>query len=186
LFGSILSDIGDNQSIENELSTYSYRLKRMKYFLETANRNSLILIDEFGTGSDPDLGGALAEAIFEALYAKKTFGIITTHYSNIKLKADILRNAVNGSMLFDTDTLEPKYQFVLGQPGSSFTFEVATTNGIPNEIIEAAKGKISEEKLQMDKLLSELQKEKNYLERLNKEHIEAQELAQDARNHFEE
>ena len=186
VFGTILSDIGDNQSIANELSTYSYRLKRMKFFLESIHRNSLILIDEFGTGSDPDLGGALAEAIFEAVYSKKTFGILTTHYANIKLKADQLKNAVNGSMLFDTETLEPKYKFVIGQPGSSFTFEVATINGIPNEIIQAAKEKISDDKLKMDKLLSELQKEKNYLARLNKEHIEAQQHAQEARNHFEE
>jgi DNA mismatch repair protein MutS2 len=186
VFQRILSDIGDNQSIANELSTYSYRLKRMKHFLDQVNRNSLILIDEFGTGSDPDLGGALAEAIFEALYNKKTFGILTTHYANIKLKADQLKNAVNGSMLFDTETLEPKYKFVIGQPGSSFTFEVATINGIPEEIIAAAKDKISEDKLKMDRLLSELQKEKNYLSRLNAEHIEAQELAQQARNHFNE
>ncbi len=185
IFGTILSDIGDNQSIANELSTYSYRLKRMKFFLEHVNRNALILIDEFGTGSDPDLGGALAEAIFEALYSKKTFGILTTHYANIKLKADQLKNAVNGSMLFDTETLEPKYKFVMGQPGSSFTFEVATINGIPEEIIQSAKEKISSDKLRMDKLLSELQKEKNYLTKLNKEHIEAQKIAQDAKNHFE-
>jgi DNA mismatch repair protein MutS2 len=185
-FGTILSDIGDNQSIANELSTYSYRLKRMKVFLEKANRNTLFLIDEFGTGSDPDLGGALAEAIFEALYSKKAFGLITTHYANIKLKADKLKNAVNGSMLFNTETLEPLYRFTLGQPGSSFTFEVAKINGIPDELIEAAKSKISEDKIKMDKLLSELQREKNYLSKLNQEHIEAQEIAEDARIHFEE
>ncbi len=115
LFQNILSDIGDNQSIENELSTYSYRLKRMNYFLKISNRKTLLLLDEFGTGSDPDLGGALAEAIFEALYNKKSYAVITTHYNNIKLKADTLRNAVNGSMLFNTETLEPKYQFSIGQ-----------------------------------------------------------------------
>lgn len=185
-FQHILSDIGDNQSILNELSTYSYRLKRMKYFLETANKKSLILIDEFGTGSDPDLGGALAEAIFEALYTKKSFGVITTHYANIKLKADQLRNAVNGSMLFDTETLEPMYRFNQGQPGSSFTFEVAKNNGIPDELIEAAKDKLDNKKVKMDQLLSDLQREKNYLEKLNQEHIEAQETAQEARNYFDE
>lgn len=185
-FHHILSDIGDNQSILNELSTYSYRLKRMNEFLQKANRKTLILIDEFGTGSDPDLGGALAEAIFEALYSKKSFGVITTHYANIKLKADQLRNAVNGSMLFDTETLEPLYRFIQGQPGSSFTFEVAKNNGIPDELIAIAKDKLDNKKVKMDKLLSDLQREKNYLERLNEEHIEAQEIAQDARNHFEE
>lgn len=185
-FQNIMSDIGDNQSIENELSTYSYRLKRMREFLERANRKTLYLIDEFGTGSDPDLGGALAEAIFESLYSKKSFGIITTHYANIKLKADQLKNAVNGSMLFNTETLEPLYQFTLGQPGSSFTFEVAAINGIPSELIALAKSKVSQEKIRMDRLLSELQKEKNYLTRLNAEHIEAQAIAESARQHFQE
>jgi DNA mismatch repair protein MutS2 len=180
-FQQILSDIGDNQSIQNELSTYSYRLKRMKYFLEVSNRKTLLLLDEFGTGSDPDLGGALAEVFFEHLYNKKSFGIITTHYSNIKLKTDRLKNAVNGCMLFDTNTLEPLYRFSIGQPGSSFTFEVALMNGISVEIIEDAKTKISEQKINMDRLLSDLQKEKTYLEKLNNEHITAQQLAEEAR-----
>lgn len=185
-FQNIMSDIGDNQSIENELSTYSYRLKRMKMFLDIANKKTLFLIDEFGTGSDPDLGGALAESIFEALYNKKSFGVITTHYSNIKLKADILRNAQNGCMLFNTDTLAPLYKLDTGQPGSSFTFEVATINGIPSELIDDAKTKLDDKKVKMDQLLSDLQKEKNYLTRLNKEHIEAQETAQDALNKYTE
>ncbi|NRA10642.1 MAG: DNA mismatch repair protein MutS [Crocinitomicaceae bacterium] len=184
-FQNIMSDIGDNQSIENELSTYSYRLKRMKSFLDVANRKSLFLIDEFGTGSDPDLGGALAESIFEAIYNKKSFGVITTHYSNIKLKADKLRNAQNGCMLFNTETLAPLYKLDTGQPGSSFTFEVATINGIPAELIADAKTKLDDKKVKMDQLLSDLQKEKNYLTRLNKEHIEAQEIAQDALNNYE-
>lgn len=180
IFQKILSDIGDNQSIANELSTYSYRLKRMKHFLEITNRRTLLLLDEFGTGSDPDLGGALAEVFFEELYNRKAFGVITTHYANIKLKADQLRNAVNGCMLFDTETLAPLFRFNAGQPGSSFTFEVAQINGIPQEIIDKAKGRIHNEKLQMDQLLLELQREKTYLEKLNKEHIEAQETAQKA------
>ncbi len=185
-FQHILSDIGDNQSIENELSTYSYRLKRMKYFLEIANRRTLLLLDEFGTGSDPDLGGALAEVFFEHLYNKKGFGVITTHYGNIKLKADRLQNAINGCMLFDTETLEPLFRFSIGQPGSSFTFEVAQINGIPLELIEEAKTKIDQQKVNMDHLLSELQREKTYLERLNKEHIEAQQLAEEARVRHQE
>lgn len=186
LFENILSDIGDNQSITNELSTYSYRLKRMNEFLKIANKQTLLLLDEFGTGSDPDLGGALAEVIFEALYNKKSFAVITTHYNNIKLKADQLRNAVNGSMLFNTETLEPTYTFSTGQPGSSFTFEVAKINGIPDELIEEAKNKLDDKKVKMDKLLNELQKEKTYLSKLNKEHIEAQDLAQNALNEYEE
>jgi len=183
-FQNILSDIGDNQSIANELSTYSYRLKRMKQFLDIASRNTLFLIDEFGTGSDPDLGGALAESIFETIYSKKSFGVITTHYANIKLKADKLRNARNGCMLFNTETLEPLYKLDIGQPGSSFTFEVAKINGIPVELIEDAKTKLDDRKVKMDQLLNALQKEKNYLARLNKEHIEAQENAQEALNEY--
>ena len=185
-FQQVLSDIGDNQSIENELSTYSYRLKRMKYFLEVSNKRTLLLLDEFGTGSDPELGGALAEVFFEELYNRKSFGVITTHYANIKLKADQLKNAVNGCMLFDTETLEPLYKFSLGQPGSSFTFEVAQINGISLELIEDAKTRLDERKVTMDRLLSELQKEKTYLERLNKEHVEAQRLAQKAKQEYED
>ncbi len=183
-FQQVLTDIGDNQSIENELSTYSYRLKRMKHFLEVSNRRTLLLLDEFGTGSDPDLGGALAEVFFENLYNKKSFGVITTHYANIKLKADQLKNAINGCMLFDTETLEPLYKFSLGQPGSSFTFEVAQINGIPMALIEDAKTRLDDRKVAMDRLLGELQREKTYLERLNNEHIEAQELAQKAKNDY--
>jgi len=118
------------------------------------------------------------------LYNRKSFGVITTHYSNIKLKADQLKNAVNGCMLFDTETLEPLYKFSIGQPGSSFTFEVAQINGIPIRLIEEAKTRVDERKVKMDRLLSELQKEKTYLERLNKEHIEAQALAQTAKEEF--
>tara|TARA_R110002072_G_scaffold271987_1_gene432046 strand:- start:27989 stop:30118 length:2130 start_codon:yes stop_codon:yes gene_type:complete len=184
LFQNILTDIGDNQSIENELSTYSYRLKRMNHFLQVANKKTLFLLDEFGTGSDPDLGGALAEVIFEALYNKKSYAVITTHYNNIKLKAHQLRNAINGSMLFNTETLEPRYEFSIGQPGSSFTFEVAKINGIPDELVEEAKNKLSDSKVKMDKLLSDLQKEKTYLNQLNKAHIEAQDIAQEAFSNY--
>lgn len=183
-FENILSDIGDNQSIANELSTYSYRLKRMNQFLQIANKNTLLLLDEFGTGSDPDLGGALAEVIFEELYNKKSFAVITTHYNNIKLKADRLKNAVNGSMLFNTETLAPTYLFSTGQPGSSFTFEVAKINGIPDQLIAEAKKRLDKKKVELDRLLSELQKEKNYLSRLNKEHIEAQDFAREALEEF--
>lgn len=180
-FQQVLSDIGDNQSIENELSTYSYRLKRMRYFLKVANKRTLLLLDEFGTGSDPELGGALAEVFFEELYNKRSYAVITTHYANIKLKADRLPNAINGCMLFNTETLEPMYRFSIGQPGSSFTFEVAQMNGIPMDLIDKAKGKLDGKKVKMDQLLSDLHREKMYLERLNKEHIDAQETAERAR-----
>jgi DNA mismatch repair protein MutS2 len=184
-FHSVLTDIGDNQSIENQLSTYSYRLKRMKYFLDVANRKTLVLLDEFGTGSDPELGGALAEVFFEELYTKKAFGVITTHYGNIKLKAAQLRNAVNGCMLFNTETLEPTYKLSIGQPGSSFTFEVAEINGIPMKLIETAKTKLSESKVHLDELLSSLQEEKNRLEVLSKTADEAGQLASKTIRDFE-
>jgi len=184
-FTSILTDIGDNQSIENQLSTYSYRLKRMNYFLQVANRRSLVLLDEFGTGSDPDLGGALAEVFFEEIYNRKSFGVITTHYGNIKLKAAQLRNAVNGCMLFNTETLEPMYRLSLGQPGSSFTFEVAEMNGIPMALIDEARKRMSEQKVQMDKLLSSLQAEKTRFEKLSDQAKQAGESASKAISDFE-
>lgn len=184
-FHAILSDIGDNQSIANQLSTYSYRLKRMKYFLEVANRRSLLLLDEFGTGSDPDLGGALAEVFFETLYNRKSFGVITTHYSNIKLKASKLRNAQNASMLFDKESLEPLYRLSLGQPGSSFTFEVAQINGIDQALIEDAKTRIDIRKVELDKLIADLQKEKSQIDKLNAQNKEARQEADEAKAEYE-
>jgi DNA mismatch repair protein MutS2 len=183
-FQQILTDIGDNQSIENELSTYSYRLKRMKHFLLVANKRTLLLLDEFGTGSDPELGGALAEVFFEELYQKKSYAVITTHYATIKLLADRLVNAVNGCMLFNTANLAPLYRFSMGQPGSSFTFEVAQMNGISLDLIEKAKGKLDGERINMDKLLSELNKEKMRLQRMNHEHDKAKKNAQEAEQVF--
>ena len=184
-FHAVLTDIGDNQSIENQLSTYSYRLKRMKHFLDVANRRSLVLLDEFGTGSDPDLGGALAEVFFEELYNRRSFGVITTHYGNIKLKAAQLRNARNGCMLFNTQTLEPTYQLSIGQPGSSFTFEVAEINGIPKSLIEAAKNKLSKQKVQMDEMLASLQDEKSKYQLLTQSAHSAGELASSAITEYE-
>jgi DNA mismatch repair protein MutS2 len=183
-FQQILTDIGDNQSIENELSTYSYRLKRIKHFLLVANKRTLLLLDEFGTGSDPELGGALAEVFFEELYQKKSYAVITTHYATIKLLADRLVNAVNGCMLFNTANLAPLYRFSMGQPGSSFTFEVAQMNGISLDLIEKAKGKLDGERINMDKLLSELNQEKMRLQRMNQEHEKAKKNAQEAEQVF--
>jgi DNA mismatch repair protein MutS2 len=174
-FQQLYSDIGDNQSIENELSTYSYRLQRMKFFLERSNPNTFLLLDEFGTGSDPELGGALAEIFFERLYEKGCFAIITTHYAAIKFKASELAHAVNGSMKFDIKSLKPLYQLELGVPGSSFTFEVASINGIPAEILKAAKKRLSEETKRFNELLSTLQQEKRYLQKMIQEHKNAQE-----------
>src|SRR5690606_29066309 len=118
LFDKILTDIGDNQSIENHLSTYSYRLKNMNHFLKKCNDKTLFLIDEFGTGSDPELGGALAEAFLEVFYEREAYGVITTHYANLKALADELPHATNANMLFNSKTLEPTFQLVLGEAGS--------------------------------------------------------------------
>ena len=165
LFDRILSDIGDNQSIENHLSTYSYRLKQMNYFLRKCNNKTLFLIDEFGTGSDPELGGALAETFLEVFYEREAFGIITTHYSNLKLLANELPYMENANMLFNEKSLEPMYKLVIGQAGSSFTFEVAQKNGIPYSLINKSKKKIERGKVRFDATIAKLQKERSKLER---------------------
>jgi DNA mismatch repair protein MutS2 len=173
IFDNILTDIGDNQSIENQLSTYSYRLKNMRYFLKKCNENTLFLIDEFGTGSDPELGGALAEIFLEEFYDKKAFGIITTHYSNLKVLANELENVTNANMQFNERTLEPLYKLFIGQAGSSFTFEVAQKNGIPFSLINKAKKRVDTEKVRLDKTISKLQKERSKLQR-NSDNLEKQ------------
>ena len=165
LFDRILTDIGDNQSIENHLSTYSYRLKNMNYFLKKCNKKTMFLIDEFGTGSDPELGGALAEIFLEEFYHREAFGIITTHYSNLKILANELPYATNANMMFDEKSLEPMYKLALGQAGSSFTFEVAQKNGIPFGLINRAKKKIEVGKVRFDKTIATLQKERSKLEK---------------------
>nr|WP_198999729.1 DNA mismatch repair protein MutS [Flavobacterium sp. ASV13] len=165
LFDRILTDIGDNQSIENQLSTYSYRLKNMNYFLKKCNKKTMFLIDEFGTGSDPELGGALAEIFLEEFYHREAFGIITTHYSNLKILANELPYATNANMMFDEKSLEPMYKLALGQAGSSFTFEVAQKNGIPFGLINRAKKKIEVGKVRFDKTIATLQKERSKLEK---------------------
>lgn len=182
LFDRILTDIGDNQSIENHLSTYSYRLKNMNYFLKKCNDKTLFLIDEFGTGSDPELGGALAETFLEEFYAREAFGIITTHYTNLKILANELPFATNANMLFDEKSLEPMYKLHLGQAGSSFTFEVAQKNGIPYGLINRAKKKIEKSKVRFDQTIATLQKERSKLEKtsqnLKEEEIKAREESQ--------
>ncbi len=179
LFDQVLTDIGDNQSIENHLSTYSYRLKNMNRFLKKCNVNTLFLIDEFGTGSDPELGGALAEAFLEVFYERGAFGVITTHYANLKALADELPHTTNANMLFNGKTLEPTFQLVLGEAGSSFTFEVAQKNGIPYSLINKAKKKIERGKVRFDATIAKLQKERSKMaqtgSRLQEEESKARE-----------
>ena len=173
VFERILTDIGDNQSIENELSTYSYRLKNMQRFLKKCDEKTLFLIDEFGTGSDPELGGALAEIFLEVFYDRNAFGVITTHYSNLKILANELPHMTNANMEFDGSNLQPTFNLVTGEAGSSFTFEVAEKNGIPYSLINKAKKKIERGKIRFDASIAKLQKERASMSKTSKELKEA-------------
>jgi len=164
IFQKIMMDIGDQQSLEGDLSTYSSRLMHMKHFVTESNRKSLILIDEFGSGSDPKMGGAIAEGILDTLIKKKCFGVITTHYSNIKNYAYRSENILNGAMLFDNEALKPTYKLKLGQPGSSFAFELARQIGMQEEVLEYARKKAGKDSETIDKLLIDLQSEKKGLD----------------------
>ncbi len=159
-FENVLVDIGDTQSIENELSTYSAKLKSMIRILDQINENTLVLMDEFGSGTDPELGGAIAEVVLESLVNSKTLGIITTHFSNVKIRAEQLEGALNASMLFDIESLEPLYVLSVGEPGSSYTFEVAERIGFPKYLIERAKERVNKENLKLSTLLGEVQAQK--------------------------
>lgn len=184
-FDKLMTDIGDNQSIENHLSTYSSRLKKMSRIVREADENTLLLIDEFGTGSDPELGGALAEAFLEFFYEKESFAVITTHYTNIKLVVEQLPHAQNAAMLFDEETLEPMYKLEVGQAGSSFTFEVAEKNNIPRFIIHSAKKKIERDVVNLDKTIVKLQQEKFEVEKLKSDLTEKREITQNKRDNLQ-
>lgn len=160
VFNAVFSDIGDDQSIESDLSTYSAHLTNMKVFTNKANEKSLVLIDEFGTGTDPKFGGPMAEAVLEILNRKKVKGVITTHYSNLKIFADSTEGLINASMLFDSKRLQPLYILQVGKPGSSYAFEIAQNIGLNKEVLELAKKKIGEEQRRMESLLVDLEREK--------------------------
>jgi len=168
-FNDVFIDIGDEQSIENDLSTYSSHLKNMKQFLTFAGNKSLILIDEFGAGTEPQFGAAIAEAVLEGLVERKVFGLITTHYGNLKAYADKTKGVVNGAMRYDLNKLEPLYQLEIGRPGSSFAFEIARKIGLPDAIIQRSREKIDSGQLDMEKLLRDLEAEKNKLSQQNAE-----------------
>lgn len=185
-FRNLLTDIGDNQSIEYELSTYSSRLLKMKHFLQRAGKQTLFLIDEFGTGTDPELGGALAEVILEELAASDSFGVITTHYGNLKIAGEKLEKVENACMLFDDETLKPLYTLETGKPGSSYTFVIAEKSGLPKAIIGRAKQKVSGEKVRLDGLLNSLQLTRNRLNEEMKKARESAEMAEKAKAAFEE
>lgn len=167
LFKNIFTDLGDNQSIEDELSTYSSRLNRMKHFMANANSKTLYLIDEFGTGTDPRFGAAMAEAILLKLIDTKAFGIITTHYSNLKKIGEASVSIENGAMLFDEENFKPKYQLKLGKPGSSYTFAIAEKIGLDSDLILEAKSLVDYTDLKFDELLEQVERERKQYEKQN-------------------
>ena len=157
VFDSVFIDIGDEQSIENDLSTYSSHLSNLKVMDDKMNAKSLFLIDEFGSGTEPTLGGALAEAILESFYDHQSFGIITTHYGNLKMFPDTHSEAINGAMLYDTDALQPLYRLKIGKPGSSFTYEIARHIGLNPSIIESAIAKSGTAQIDYERKLEEIE-----------------------------
>lgn len=160
IYRQIFADIGDDQSIESDLSTYSAHLSKMKYFTENANGKTLVLIDEFGTGTDPQFGGPIAEAVLELINRKKSYGVITTHYSNLKLFANHTAGLENASMVFDNVNLKPLYVLEMGKPGSSYAFEIAQKIGLSQQLIDLAKSKISVQQRKVDTLLVDLERDK--------------------------
>lgn len=160
VFKQIFADIGDDQSIESDLSTYSAHLSKMKYFTEFAHGRTLVLIDEFGTGTDPLFGGPIAEAVLESLNKKQIRGVVTTHYSNLKVYASNTAGMENASMLFDNREMRPMYILQIGKPGSSYAFEIAQKIGLGKDILESAKGKIGVQQKKVDTLLIDLEREK--------------------------
>jgi DNA mismatch repair protein MutS2 len=164
LFQNLFINIGDDQSIENDLSTYSSHLLNMKNFIKSANKETLILIDEFGSGTEPMLGGAIAEAILDSLNQKKAFGVITTHYTSLKHFASSVQGIENGAMLFDTGKIEPLFKLSIGEPGSSFAFEIARKIGLPEDILQSATHKIGKDHIDFDKNLKDIIRDKRYWE----------------------
>lgn len=183
IFKNILIDIGDEQSLENDLSTYSSHLTNMKVFLQKADRQTLFLIDEFGTGTEPGLGGAIAESILENLAGSGAFGVINTHYTNLKLFANKTPGLINGAMKFDGTNMQPLYELETGKPGSSFAFEIAAKIGLPKPVVEKAKQKLGTQQVNFEKLIKELDIEKAVFAEKNiglgiKERKLAQQLAE--------
>ncbi len=169
IFDRLFIDMGDEQSLENDLSTYSSHLLNMKFFLQNANSRSLVLIDEFGTGTEPQLGSAIAEATLEQLVHKQTFGVLTTHYTSLKLTVERLEGTINGAMLFDVEALKPLYQLKIGKPGSSFAFEIARKIGFPQDVLNRAKKKSGGKHFRFDTQLQQLEVDKITLAQKEKE-----------------
>ncbi|MBS1661400.1 MAG: DNA mismatch repair protein MutS, partial [Bacteroidetes bacterium] len=169
IFKQLMIHIGDTQSLEFELSTYSSHLKNMRYFMENANGRTLFFIDELGSGSDPNLGGAFAEVILEELVRKHSFGIVTTHYLNLKVMANKTAGVINGAMAFDETNLQPLYKLIIGKPGSSYTFSIAERIGLDPRLIQRARTLVDEEHFRLDKLLNKSEQDLRELEKREKE-----------------
>jgi DNA mismatch repair protein MutS2 len=169
IFNRLFVEMGDDQSVQNDLSTYTSHLKMMRLILERLDKFSLFLIDEFGAGTDPQLGGPIAEAMLEEFVKKKGFGIITTHYSNLKEFAAICPNTENAAMSFNLQTMEPTYQLEQGTPGSSYAFEIALRVGIPKKVVENAKGKVGKVRVEFEKLLGDLRSQQLQIREREKE-----------------
>ena len=169
LFGSIFIDIGDQQSIDNDLSTYTSHLQNMKALLAEAKENTLFLLDELGGGTEPRSGCAIAEAVLETLYHCGSFGVVTTHFADLKLMADSLPGIVNGAMLFDTDAMRPLYRLAVGHPGSSFAFEIAESIGFPKDVLDRAGEKVGREQLNFEHQLQQLELDKQEIARQKEE-----------------
>ena len=164
IFERIFIDIGDEQSIENDLSTYSSHLTNMKYFVRHGNERTLLLIDEFGSGTEPLIGGALAEALLERFNRRHSFGVITTHYQNLKQYAEDHEGVVNGAMLYDRNLMQPLFRLSVGHPGSSFAIEIARKIGLPDDVIAEAAEKVGSDYVDMDKYLQDIVRDKRYWE----------------------
>ncbi|MBN2212784.1 MAG: Smr/MutS family protein [Bacteroidales bacterium] len=164
IFSKIFIDIGDEQSLENDLSTYSSHLFNLKYFIRHADSGTLILIDEFGSGTEPMLGGALAEAFLERINRQEVYGVITTHYANLKHYASSAKGIINGAMLFDTARIKPLFRLEIGKPGSSFAIDIARKIGVPEDILKNASDRIGQEHIRFDKHLREIIRDKRYWE----------------------
>ncbi|MFQ3577089.1 MAG: Smr/MutS family protein, partial [Cytophagales bacterium] len=186
VFDYIFADIGDAQSLENDLSTYSSHLLNLKKLLVLGDKSTLVLIDEFGAGTDPEYGGAIAEAILESLVEQKCKGVINTHYTNLKLLAQKQTGLVNAAMRFDPLKLEPLYELEIGKPGSSFALEIAKKIGLETKVIENAKSKIGKNRLEEDQLLIELEKKKAELEEQVKKIASKEKALKEATSQYEE
>ncbi len=186
IFEKIFLDIGDEQSLENDLSTYSSHLLNIKHFVTQSDEKTLFLIDEFGTGTEPQLGGAIAEASLEKINEKGAFGVITTHYANLKLLADSHEDIINGAMLFDTKEIKPLYQLKVGKPGSSFAFEIAKNIGFPKAILKSATEKTGTTQLDFDKQLQQLEVDKQEILKKEEQLKVADEFLQEITKKYEE